>query len=56
MPAKAGIHAFLCRDEDKAWLPAGAGPRALDPWAGMTWVQKLGGYRVSGFGMCSGSK
>jgi hypothetical protein len=22
MPANAGIHAFLCRNEDKAWIPA----------------------------------
>jgi hypothetical protein len=36
MPANAGIHGFLCRNEDKAWIPAGACPRALDPWAGMT--------------------
>jgi len=25
MPAKAGIHAFLCFDEGKAWIPAFAG-------------------------------
>jgi hypothetical protein len=31
MPAKAGIHDFLCCDEDKSWLPA---------FAGMTWVRR----------------
>src|SRR5665213_3585790 len=25
MPANAGIHALLCRDKDKAWIPAFAG-------------------------------
>ena len=25
MPAKAGIHAFLCRNKGKAWIPAFAG-------------------------------
>jgi hypothetical protein len=25
MPAHAGIHDFLCRNEDKSWMPACAG-------------------------------
>jgi hypothetical protein len=25
MPAKAGIHDYLCRDKEKLWIPAFAG-------------------------------
>jgi hypothetical protein len=35
MPAKAGVHDFLCCNEGKSWIPAEACPRALDPEAGM---------------------
>jgi hypothetical protein len=39
MPAKAGIHDFLCYDESKSWIPAFAG---MTKWAQRRWVNLFG--------------
>jgi len=38
LPAKAGIHDFLCCNEGKSWMPAYAGKT----WARRRWVVPSG--------------
>jgi hypothetical protein len=41
MPAKAGIHDFLCCGKDKPWIPAFAG---MTGWAQRPWVNLFGAW------------
>jgi len=41
MPANAGIHALLCYDEGRSWIPALAGTTG---WGQRRWVNLSGAW------------